>query len=84
MFHHLWIGVKDVRKKVGNQYPRYFRYPNGEKLSYHDWRRGEPNGNVPNKPENCVGIYSRPIDNSFQWNDGECGGESLFVCQYDI
>lgn len=53
-----------------------YRYPNGERISYSNWRANEPN-NHQGKPENCVEMHE-----TGQWNDIVCDANLFIICEF--
>ncbi|XP_067686886.1 perlucin-like protein [Haliotis asinina] len=67
----VWIGASDLFQEG------VFRWAaTNQKLSFTDWRAGEPNN--MNTAENCVEIEYYLQD---QWNDNLCSKKQPFICE---
>ncbi|KAL3837091.1 hypothetical protein ACJMK2_022473 [Sinanodonta woodiana] len=64
----LWIGSNKVHPEEDR------RWINGEKFSYANWAKGEPN--FPPAKENCLEIFT-----STKWNDNVCTYHKGYICE---
>ncbi|XP_072255828.1 CD209 antigen-like protein C [Pyxicephalus adspersus] len=65
---HYWIGLTDREKE------NTFHWVDGTALSYHSWRKGEPN-DTANK-EDCVHLIAEG-----KWNDNSCDLPIFAICE---
>ncbi|KAL3837100.1 hypothetical protein ACJMK2_022481, partial [Sinanodonta woodiana] len=65
----LWIGSNNLHPDDGRA------WFNGEKISYENWAKGEPNSSFID--ENCIEI--RPADS--KWNDVKCTEQNGYICE---
>lgn len=67
----VWLGFTDIQKEG-----HFKALSNGKKITYSNWRKGEPNND--HGKEDCV-VYQIDIPG---WNDYICGEKLQFVCKY--
>lgn len=70
--HESWIGANDIGTEG------LFRWLDGSKIGFSNWKRGEPNNNGN---EDCVhlGNYGHGL-----WNDDQCWNHKYFFCEREM
>ncbi|XP_055623842.1 perlucin-like [Toxorhynchites rutilus septentrionalis] len=71
-----WIGATDLAKEG-----LFIWTPTGERLTWTNWRRGEPNDE--SGEEDCLQLaYIPSLEYNWNWNDNSCSGQSFhFICE---
>ncbi|XP_073453303.1 uncharacterized protein [Aquarana catesbeiana] len=67
---HAYLGINELDTKG------IYRYPNGKRISYTNWKANEPN-NHQGTPEYCV-----EMQETGQWNDKPCNANLLIICEF--
>ncbi|XP_049426073.1 C-type lectin domain family 4 member E-like [Epinephelus fuscoguttatus] len=69
----LWIGLTDTETE------RKWKWVDGTLLTTSYWARGEPNGHLFGRDEDCAEIMNFNLENS--WNDDSCYQQKSWICE---